>query len=73
MLLVPPPHGVSVCVNARFVQVRIHYQLEISDLCVWFTATMMDDMVIRISPPGWGLSCLAVKVNSCQAYNRVAT
>lgn len=55
------------------VWVRIHCQLEVSDLCIWFNATMMDDMVIRGLPIGLGPYYLAVKVNGYEARNRVAT
>lgn len=54
--------------------VRIHYLLEVPDLCIWFNATMMDDMVIRALPKGLGPSYLVkVKVNGYEAHNRVAT
>lgn len=69
----------SACMYVRVhalapdVWVRIHCQLEVSDLCIWFNATMMDDMVIRGLPIGLGPSYLAVKVNGYEAHNRVAT
>lgn len=65
--------GCTFVCSRREDWVRIHYQLEVSDLCIWFYATMMDDMVIRALPIGLGLSSLAVKVNGYEAHNRVAT
>lgn len=47
--------------------------LRVCDLRVWFSATMMDDIVIRISPLVWRLSYLAVKVSGYWLYDRKAT